>query len=89
MTAQTRDQRWAQRVTDLLLGKKIVAVRFMTDAEMRDHGWDSRAVTFRLSSGEWIYPAQDDEGNGAGSLFTTHKQLSTIPALDPIAAMKD
>ena len=84
MMAQTQDQRWTKRVTDLLLNKTIVEVAFMSNAEMRDHGWDSRAVMFRLSTGEWIYPSQDDEGNGAGSLFTTHRQCSTIPALDPI-----
>ena len=83
-TKQTQDQRWTKRVTDLLVGKTIVDVAFMSDAEMRDHGWSSRAVMFRLSTGEWIYPSQDDEGNGAGSLFTTHRQCSTIPALDPI-----
>ena len=82
--AQTQDQRWTQRVSDLLLNKTIVEVAFMSDKEMRDHGWDSRAVMFRLNTGEWVYPSQDDEGNGAGSLFTTHKQLSTIPALYPM-----
>lgn len=84
MMAQTQDQRWTKRVTDLLLNKTIVEVAFMSDKEMRDHGWSSRAVMFRLSTGEWIYPSRDDEGNGPGSLFTTHKQLSTIPALNPI-----
>lgn len=76
-----QEQQWTKRVSDLLLNKRILEVAFMTEAEMRDHGWNHRAVMLRLSSGEWIYPSQDDEGNGAGSLFTTSEQCSTIPAL--------
>lgn len=34
MTAQTQDQRWTERVTDLLVGKTIVAVAFMSDKEL-------------------------------------------------------
>jgi len=51
---------------------------------MHDLGWSSRAVMFRLSTGEWVYPSQDDEGNGPGSLFTTHQTLTTIPALSAV-----
>ena len=59
-TQQTQDQRWTQRVSDLLLNKTIVEVCVMTN----------RAVMFRLNTGEWV--------------FTTHKQLSTIPALSAL-----
>ena len=83
-TQQTQDQRWTQRVSDLLLNKTIVEVCFMTNKEMRDHDWNNRAVMFRLNTGEWVYPSRDDEGNGPGSLFTTHKQLSTIPSLSAV-----
>ena len=81
---KTQEQRWTKSVSDLLLSKTIVEVAFMTDAEMRNHGWSSRAVMFRLSTGEWVYPSQDDEGNVPGSLFTTNQQLSTIPALSAV-----
>ena len=75
---------WITLATELLLHKTIVAVRFMTNEEMHDYGWTHCAVMFRLNTGEWVYPSQDDEGNGPGALFTTSEAVPTIPALSPV-----
>lgn len=75
---------WITFSTKLLLHKTIVAVRVMTDAEMHEHGWTRCAVMFRLNTGEWVYPSQDNEGNGPGALFTTSDTVPTIPTLRPV-----
>jgi hypothetical protein len=77
-----RNAEWTRRVRKLLLNKKIVAVHFMTVTEQKECGWDEGAVLFQLSTGEWVYPSRDDEGNGPGSLFTTSTELPIIPVLD-------
>lgn len=72
---------WETDVSKLLLNKKIVAVRYMNDKEMEDHGWHRRALLIQLDDGTVIYPSSDDEGNDAGALFTTSEDLPTIPVI--------
>ena len=35
----------------------------------------------QLDDGNLVYPSQDDEGNGAGALFTNDKKNPTLPVL--------
>jgi hypothetical protein len=61
--------RWTQYGTKHLAGRKIIAVRYMTAKEMEGLGWSRSALVLQLDNGTIIYPSQDDEGNGPGSLF--------------------
>lgn len=72
---------WAKTASDLLKGRKIVAVRYLTNAEMDELGWDDRPVVLELDNGLLVYPSRDDEGNGAGALFTTDQKTPTLPVL--------
>ncbi len=62
-----------------LIGKKITAIRPITQRELDSEGWDGHGATcvIELEGGIKIYPSEDDEGNGAGTLFgedsTGHK----------------
>ena len=56
-----------------IIGKKIVAVRQMTKAEVDAEGWYSGTTAIELDDGTLIYPSQDDEGNDSGALFGKDK----------------
>jgi hypothetical protein len=71
-------RRWSKYAEGHFLGKKIVAVRYLTDKEQESLGWDQSAVVLQLDDGTLIFPSQDDEGNGAGALFGQTKDGKEI-----------
>lgn len=84
MSNETPEQnraRWTKTASDLLLGKKIVAVRYLNDEEMQTLGWETRCVVIQLDDGNLIFPSCDDEGNGAGALFTNDQEVGCLPVL--------
>ena len=81
MKTQELTQKWGKLASDLLVGRKIVKVRYMTDDEQADHHWYRKSVVIHLDNGVIIYPSADDEGNDAGAIFTTKKELSVLPVI--------
>ena len=75
------DKFWIDEAKKQLLNRKIVDVRYLTIEEMEDLGWYERCVVMILDDGNMIYPSQDDEGNGAGALFTCDPNQPTLPVL--------
>jgi hypothetical protein len=63
------DKQWTEYAEKHLKGKKIVAVRYMTEQEKEDHMWYYRGLVIQLDDGSLIYPSADDEGNDAGAIF--------------------
>lgn len=59
---------WTLRARDLLVGKKIVRVQYLTDEDLEVLGWSSSAIAITLDDGTVLYPSMDDEGNDAGAL---------------------
>lgn len=56
----------------MMVGKAISDVRKPTDEELEQWGWDNihgTAAVIVFDDGSIIYPSQDDEGNGFGTLF--------------------
>jgi hypothetical protein len=72
---------WTNVAIKQLLGRKIKEVRYMTTEEAEDLDWSERPVVIVLDDGNMIYPSQDDEGNGAGALFTCDPDHPTLPVL--------
>jgi len=72
---------WGDKVARELVGKAIVAVRYLTEEEREELDWHDRSVVIQLSDGTLLWPSRDDEGNGAGALFTTIKALPTVPVI--------
>lgn len=64
----TPEQRWKKAACDALVGRKIMAVRYMSHEEAERLGWEARGIVLQLDNGLLIFPAQDDEGNGPGAL---------------------
>lgn len=79
------DERWTKIAHDMLIGKTITHVRYLSAEEARDLGWDNKSVVIHLRDKNGkeilIYPSRDDEGNDAGALFTTDATEQTLPVL--------
>lgn len=73
------EKNWIERSEKVLLGRRILKVRYMTQKEAEEMGWENRAIVIGLDNGTVIFPSMDDEGNNAGAIFTTDKDLPTIP----------
>jgi hypothetical protein len=56
-------------------------VRYLTQEEADDMGWDERTVAFQTQDGLWFFPSRDDEGNGGGALFTSDEKQSCLPVI--------
>ena len=81
MTNEHLKKQWVDEVSAKLVGRKIVKVRYMSKDEVKDYGWYNAAVLIKLDDGTTLYPMSDDEGNNAGSLATTNKDLPVIPVI--------
>ena len=64
---------WTKLAGNVLLGKKIVHVKYMSEEEAEEFGWDYRPVAFKLDDGTWVVAQSDDEGNDGGVLYYSHK----------------
>jgi hypothetical protein len=62
-------KRWEDDAKKALVGKKIVSVRYLSDAEVENLGWYSKALVIQFDDGSIIFPSADDEGNNAGAIF--------------------
>jgi hypothetical protein len=74
-------KRWTKICQKNLVGKKIIQVRYMNQKELDDLGWDQTPLVIFFNDGSYMFPSQDDEGNDGGSLFTSFKDLPTIPVI--------
>ena len=81
MSKTTPEKVWGDRAAKLLVGRKIVAARYMTPEDMDGLGWDRKALVLELDDGHLLFPSSDDEGNDAGALFTTYEECDTFPVI--------
>jgi hypothetical protein len=72
---------WGKRATKALVGKKIIGCRYTTAKETEELGWGCAVIVLQLDDGTMVFPSSDDEGNEGGALFTTNKDLETIPVI--------
>jgi hypothetical protein len=61
-----------------LIGKKIIAVRYMTDEEKTLFGWHSKPLIIMLDDNTFLIPQADDEGNDGGAIAMMKGQEFTI-----------
>lgn len=73
--------KWDKIAADMLVGRTIKKVSYMNEAECNEFGWYQAAVVIELDNGLVIFPSQDDEGNGAGALFTSDDKNPILPTL--------
>jgi hypothetical protein len=60
---------WNEKANEVLVGKTIKAVRYMTRQEADEWGWNKRPICILFTDGSWAMPQRDDEGNDGGALF--------------------
>lgn len=72
---------WNQIARELLLGRIITDVSYMSEDEAYEYGWEERPVVITLDNGLKLIPSRDDEGNGGGALFTTDEKNSCLPVI--------
>lgn len=72
---------WEGKARKALLGKKVIAVRYLTKQEMAESfpDWYSVPLAIFFDDGTWIIPQRDDEGNDGGALACSSDQCPTIP----------
>ena len=75
------EKQWTGIAGKQLVGKRIVGVRYMTQAEADSIMWHSRPLVVALDDGSWFMPSADDEGNDGGALFTSDREESVLPVL--------
>ena len=65
--------RWHKAARAALVGRRITAVRWMSEAEVEAFGWNDPAIVLELDDGGVLIPQMDDEGNDAGALLQLTK----------------
>ena len=69
------DLRHKHIFVNLLHGKTISDVRYMTTEEASELGWHSRPLVIFFSDGTQLFPMRDDEGNDGGAMHYSHDDL--------------
>ena len=75
------EQYWTELTAKHLVGKKIVKVEYLPEDMMEEWGWYKRPITIHLNDGNVLIASMDDEGNDGGAVFTSMKELQTIPVI--------
>tara|TARA_A100001388_G_scaffold69600_1_gene49299 strand:- start:1226 stop:1474 length:249 start_codon:yes stop_codon:yes gene_type:complete len=82
MSVLGKENHWNEQARQVLEGKKIVSVRYMSNQEAEENGFDNRPVSFKLDTGEIIVVQSDDEGNNGGSLCVIKKgKIKILPTI--------
>ena len=67
---------------DLLVGKKIKEVLYLSSFDADQMLWDRRPIMIIFDDGSSIIPMSDDEGNNGGALhYHDHGKTETIGVL--------
>jgi len=74
-------KKWNTKCNLALVGKTVQVVRYLTDQEQKQLGWDNKSLVIIFNGGICVFASSDDEGNSAGALFTNIKGLETIPVI--------
>jgi hypothetical protein len=72
---------WIKKISDQLVGRKIVKIEYCSEKEMEYQGWHNQPVQIKLDNGIWLTPTSDDEGNNGGAIHTNIKELPIIPVI--------
>jgi hypothetical protein len=75
-------EHWGNLASNFLVGKTIRRVRYLNDRETEDIGWTKSGLVIEFTDGHWIVAMSDDEGNEAGSVWTSSQsEINVIPTI--------
>ena len=63
------NERWETTANKILLGRRIVNIKWMSEEEAEHNGWHKRPVKLMLDDGTVMIPQCDDEGNDGGAIL--------------------
>ena len=78
---EDRKNKWTERASKFLVGKKIAHVRYMKDEELEDMGWYKSNLVIFFDDNSYMFASADDEGNESGVLFTSDEDFNVIPSI--------
>ena len=78
--------RWNKQAKKVLLGKKIVQVKYIDTEEAKSIMWYNRPVSFMLDDGTRLMVQRDDEGNDGGALWYANKDGEDVL---PVLSLED
>ena len=79
-------ERWNKQAKKVLLGRKIVQVKYVDSEEAKSYMWYKRPVSFTLDDGTRLMVQQDDEGNDGGALWYGNKDGEDLL---PVLSLED
>lgn len=80
--AKERDKFWNDRAIQVLKGKTIVQVRYLTADECENNMWYKRGLVLILNDGTKVIPGSDDEFNDTGVLhYVKNDDWDCLPSL--------
>ena len=69
---------WNEKAQNLLIGKKIIAVKYMEQEQAADSYWSKCPVMIMFDDNTIMIPQSDDEGNDGGVLMIGNELLPTL-----------
>ena len=79
-------ERWNKQAKKVLLGRKIVQVKYVESEEAKSYMWYKRPISFTLDNGTRLMVQQDDEGNDGGALWYGNKDGEDLL---PVLSLED
>ena len=79
-------KRWNKQAKKVLLGRKIVQVKYVDSEEAKSYMWYKRPISFTLDNGTRLMVQQDDEGNDGGALWYGNKDGEDLL---PVLSLED
>jgi hypothetical protein len=70
----TNEQRTTREAHAALVGRRIVAVRYMTARDANELVWQNRPLVLELDDGSRVYASADEEMNDAGVLWVERRE---------------
>ena len=75
-------KKWTKVAQNVLLGRQILKVEYMSSEECNEYMWYKRPITFILDNGTRVIAQMDDEGNDGGVLTClTDTKEEILPVL--------
>ena len=78
--------RWNKQAKKVLLGKKIIQVKYVDTEEAEKYMWGSRPISFTLDDGTRLIVMRDDEGNDGGALCYLNSDVDDVL---PVLSLED
>ena len=78
------EKRMTKFAKDLLIGKTIKSVEYLSDLDISEMLWSKRPVMITFDDDSIMVPMMDDEGNDGGTLHYHHKKSNRTETIGVI-----